>query len=211
MAIHNSKNMKKILILIIFIFQLICCSGQKPDTVDLRRISKEHRKIPNNSIFFELGGQAMLVSIDYERIIFHGSDFYMSGRTGIGCVPGTISTLSLPLLFNGMYQVSNGFLFELGLGFNLTYTFYPDYYSSDGFLSGNTFHKSGRFFDPLITGVVGFRVQGKKGFLFRLGFTPFIELTKNIENRTIYKQVGTKNSFLPWVGMSFGYCFKVKK
>ena len=199
--------MKTIFLLFIFVFLLICCSGQKPDTLNLKINITEHRKIPNNSIYLELAGQGLLVSLNYERIFFHGGDFYISGRMGFGYVPPKITTLSLPLLVNGMYQVSNGFLFELGIGFNPTYTFWPDYYSSGGLFSGGAFYESGSFIDPLITGFAGIRIQKKKGFLFRLGFTPLIELTKNMENRTIYKQFGIKNSFLPWVGMSLGYSF----
>jgi hypothetical protein len=185
---------------------MIYCSGQKSDTINLKNDITEQTKIPNNSSYLELSGQAMLVSLNYERIFFHGGNFYISGRMGFGLFSFQVTTFSLPLLVNGMYQLSNGFLFELGIGFNPTYTFWPDY-QSKWLFSGGTFYESGSFFDPLITGFAGIRIQKKKGFLFRFGFTPLIELTKDMEKRTVYKQFRYEYSFLPWAGMSFGYSF----
>ena len=205
--------MKKIFYIFISILSVICCSGQQPDTTDLTELIdytktiNKHRKIPNNSIYLELAGHLNLVSINYERVLFHENDFYITGRMGLGYIPPSINTISLPGLVNGIYQVSNRFLLELGIGFSVTYTFWPDHYSSGGLFSGSTFHESGSFIDPLLTGYAGIRVQKKKGFLFRFGFTPLIEIISDIEKRTVYKQTGITNSFLPWVGMSFGYSF----
>ena len=203
--------MKKLFISFILFFSLIYCSGQNTDTIDIIKTPNEHRIIPNNSIYLELMGQAMGISLNYERIFSHGGDIYISGRVGIGGFGGPEVTLALPLLVNGMYQVSNGFLFELGIGFNPTYTFWPNYYSSGNLFFGpssiRTFHEKGSFFDPLITGFAGIRVQRKKGFLFRFGFTPLIGLTQNIENSIIYKQNVTTTLFPLW-GIDLGYSFK---
>ena len=43
-----------------------------------------------------------------------------------------------------------------------------------------------------IHGVLGYRYQKKKGFLFRAGFTPIIFLGKD-------------SGFFPWIGISLGY------
>ncbi|MFC1481927.1 hypothetical protein ACFL6E_06760 [Candidatus Neomarinimicrobiota bacterium] len=47
-----------------------------------------------------------------------------------------------------------------------------------------------KFKGVTLHGVLGYRFIKKNGFLFRVGFTPIL-----------YSDV-----FLPWVGMSFGYC-----
>ena len=99
------------------------------------------------------------------------------------------------------------FLIELGFGVNFTWTFWNGYNSDDGQVSGSTWHESGSFIDLLLTGYAGIRLQKKKGFLFRFGFTPVYEITEFPENRTSYMQLGTKDAFVPWVGMSFGYSF----
>lgn len=202
--------MKTLIFIIIILLTRFCGLGQKLDTINLNETTKEHRAIPGNSIYLELGGQAIFISLNYERIFYHGGNFYLSGRTGIGDMPSFYNTLSFPLLANGIYQVSDRFLCELGIGLSLTYTFWPDSEGSGG-LFGSASIESGSFFDPLLTGVAGIRIQGKKGFLFRLCFTPLIELTKDTENGTLYKQFNTNKSFIPYVGMSFGYSFNVKK
>jgi hypothetical protein len=209
----NIRLCEKVFFLFVGIFSIITCSGQQPDTIDLTlpidltKMQNEHRVIPDNSIYLELAGHLNFVSLNYERVFFHAHDFYLTGRAGIGYIPPSINTISLPCLVNGIYQVSDNFLLEMGAGFSLTYNFWPDYYSSGGFNSGTTFHESESFFDPLLTGFLGIRVQKKKGFLFRFGFTPLFELTNDLESRTVYKQTGITNAFLPWVGMSFGYSF----
>ncbi len=205
--------MKKIIFVFSFVVSFYCCSGQQPDTIDLSRpidfsaLLKKHRRIPDNSIYLELAGHMNVVSVNYERVFFHAHDFYITGRIGLGYTPPVINTLSLPILTNGFYQVSNVFLIELGFGVNFTWTFWNGYNSDDGQVSGSTWHESGSFIDLLLTGYAGIRLQKKKGFLFRFGFTPVYEITEFPENRTSYMQLGTKDAFVPWVGMSFGYSF----
>lgn len=185
------------------------CLCQEPDTMAFDKVRKDFRVLPSNSVYIELGGPVLLVSLNYERVFPLGKCFYLSGRTGIGDFPSFYNTLSVPFMMNGMCQLSNSFLLELGIGVNLTYTLWPDSQGGGGmFDSGPTV--KGSFFDPLLTCLVGIRVQSKKGFLFRLGFTPLIELTKNTEKGTLYRQFGLNTSFVPWAGISFGYSFKVK-
>ncbi len=185
------------------------CLCQEADTMAFSKTKKDFRAIPKNSVYLELGGPALLVSFNYERVFPLGKCLYLSGRTGIGDLPSFYNTLSVPFMMNGMYQVSNSFLLELGIGVNLTYTFWPDSQGGGGIFDSGPV-ESGSFFDPLLTCLVGIRVQSKKGFLFRLGFTPLIELTKNSEKGTLNKQFGMNTSFVPWAGISFGYSFKVR-
>jgi hypothetical protein len=209
--------MKKVLLPFVFFLSLVCCSGQQPDTIDLSnpialiKTKNVHLRIPDNSIFLELAGHLNFISLNYERVFFHADDFYLTGRTGLGYIPPSINTISYLALANGIYQVSDRFLLELGIGITTTFNFWPDYTGSEGMVSGNTFHERGGFIDPLLTGYAGIRIQKKKGFLFRFGFTPLLEVTDMVEDRLVYQQVGTTNSFLPWVGMSFGYSFNTRK
>ena len=175
--------------------------------IECSQTPNRHWRIPQNSIYLELAGHLNFVSLNYERVFLHIYDFYLTGRIGAGYIPPSINTISLPCLVNGLYQISNVVFIELGFGVCFTYNFWKDYYSDGEEPSASTFHESGSFYDPLITGVIGIRVQKKKGFLFRFGFTPLLEFFNPLEKSTIYKQMGTTDSFLPWVGMSFGYSF----
>jgi hypothetical protein len=65
-----------------------------------------------------------------------------------------------------------------------------------GGISGN--FSDGSVVNTIVHGVIGYRYQKKKGLLFRAGFTPMfvIPFTDN-----------GKYAFIPWAGISFGYCF----
>ena len=205
--------MKNKLLPVFLFFIVLCCSGQQPDTVDLSwpigevKPIQVHREIPGTSIYLDIGGHLSLGSLNYERILFHSRDFYLSARIGAGYIPPTINTVSLIGLVNGIYQISDVFCLEMGIGVADTYTFWKGYYNESGTDSDTIYHPAGSFIDPILTGFAGIRVQKKKGFLFRFGFTPLIELTNIIENRMVYKQVQATDSFIPWIGMSFGYSF----
>lgn len=194
-------------------FTMLYCSGQQTDSIDLTwpigeaKTIHVHREIPANSVYLDIGGHLCLGSLNYERIIFHANYFYLSARVGAGYIPGPINTISLLGLVNGIFQISNVFLIELGIGASPTYTFWQGYYNESGNASDTIYHPPGSFIDPIIAGFIGIRVQKKKGFLFRFGITPMLELTNDVEHRTAYKQLRATESFIPWVGMSFGYSF----
>jgi len=195
-----------------FMFLLLfICSGQKADSLTPVKIKTEHRKIPDNSIYFELLGNSIMGSLNYERLFVNGHDFYLSGRLGTGYIPGIFQSVSFPVMMTGMYQVSNNFLFELGIGGSLQYTFWQNYISGGGFFGdgGGDLVPGGSFYDPLIIGFAGMRVQGKKGFLFRFGFTPVYALIKNTKYGAVYSM--NDRAFLPWFGLSFGYSFGKRK
>jgi hypothetical protein len=205
--------MKKKLLSVSLFFIVLCCSGQQPDTIDLTwpvceaQPIRVHREIPGNSIYLDIGGHLALGSLNYERILFHARDFYLSARIGAGYIPPSISTISLIGLVNGIYQVSDVFCLEIGFGVAGTYTYWKGYYTESGTDSDTIYHPADSFIDPVLTGFAGIRVQKKKGFLFRFGLTPMIELTDDIEHRTVYKQLEATDTFIPWLGMSFGYSF----
>jgi hypothetical protein len=204
--------MKKLIFFVVLFLSTVASPCQK-DTIDFSvppdftQIIIPHRRIPDNSFFLDIAGYLNLVSLNYERIFFHRHDFYLSGRAGLGYTPPSVNMISIPAMLNGIFRVSDTFFFEVGAGFCLTYSFWQDYYSNGGLMSDTNFYKKGGLIDPLLAGYAGIRVQKKKGFLFRFGFTPLYELTNYVEQRAVYKQTGTTNAFLPWFGMSFGYSF----
>jgi len=129
----------------------------------------------------------MLASINYERLVVKSNRFYLTGRVGFGI--GTYirgmsgqDFLAIPLLLNFQYQLSNVFALEFGAGSTLSIV------------------PSRQYFNPLITAVIGMRVQSKSGFLFKVGFTPLVSLDK------FFKLWGLE-TFLPWAGISLGYSF----
>jgi hypothetical protein len=72
-------------------------------------------------------------------------------------------------------------------------------YEPDGYwIIIGTPHPAGSQFYPFITMNAGIRVQSENGFIFRLGFTPLIQVT------TLYPD---SKIFFPWAGISFGYSF----
>ncbi|MBI1929742.1 hypothetical protein HYR99_36520 [Candidatus Poribacteria bacterium] len=106
------------------------------------------KRTANNSFYLEGGGNAIIVSINYDRLF--GESF--AGRVGLGgfeeaiLVPITISYL----LGSGAHKL------ELGTGL---------LFGSEGYESG-----------VIWTGIVGYRYQPKKrGSIFRVGFTPFFD------------------------------------
>ena len=148
-------------------------------------------------------------SLNYERVFLHEGDFYLTGRMGIGYTPGKhFKTISFPILVNGVYQLSNSFAFECGIGTCISYTFWPDWTEQVWalFWTYDVFHKGGTYFDPLLTGNVGIRVQLKNGFLFRFGFTPVYNLISISEELVNYSIIPRKVGY--WFGISLGYCFK---
>lgn len=202
--------MKKALSFSIIFFSIIYCSGQKPDTIDLRSKLKEHRIFPNNSIYLEFFGHSMGIgSLNYETVLTRSKDFYLTGRMGLGYHPGShYETISFPLLVNGIYQLSNSFALECGIGTCISYTFWPDWTENVWaiFWTYKVFHEGGTYFDPLLTGNVGIRIQSRNGFLFRFGFTPVVNLTSISEELVDYSIIPRKIGY--WFGFSFGYSFK---
>ncbi|MGA2823502.1 MAG: hypothetical protein ABSE72_08260 [Bacteroidales bacterium] len=198
--------MKKYLIILALIFPLFPCCGQRVNSVKSTAIHHNYfREIPKNSLYIELLGNAYdLGSLNYEKIIIHKNSFYLSGRIGFGYgigKPGEtyrVNLYTFPVLLNGLFQVSNNFLFELGIGSSLSYANWSAYHPSSSWIVIGTPHDAGNQFYPFITVVAGIRVQSENGFIFRLGFTPLIQVT-NLDKDS--------RMFFPWGGISFGYSF----
>ncbi len=134
-------------------------------------------QIRPNNIFLEVGGNGFEYSLNYERLFIKR----VAVRVGYGLVLGDRrdKAVVIPLMVN--YITGNdGHYFELGGGCAYI-TKEIDY----GFFDL-------KFKGIAATGFVGYRYQPENsGILFRVGITPFVG----------------SGGFLPWAGMSLGYCF----
>jgi hypothetical protein len=197
-----SKTKKHVLTLVL-LFALFGCWGQKAEVSKKSAPRPKYLdEVPGNSLYVEFVGSAYAFgSLNYEKIFIHKQHFYLSGRVGAGygsVKPGTsyrVDCYAFPVLINGFFQVSDHFLFEFGAGSTLTYAKWS---AVSGSWLFNNAHNAGSQFCPFIALNAGIRVQAEKGFLFRLGFTPLIQVT------TLY---GNSQVFFPWGGISVGYSF----
>ena len=164
-------------------------------------ISQFHN-IPNicypkiNTLFVELLGNALLYSINYERLIKFKSKNKVAVRIGFHYSNNFNNNdqriTSIPIEFYYLHPISakNHYL-ELGIGME---------YAHDYFMDLN--HVDQYFF---ATSRIGYRYQRRDGgFFLKVGFTPLYELyvinrdPANIE----YPKIR------PWAGLGIGYTFK---
>jgi hypothetical protein len=173
---------KKLAIVLIILSSVISSIAQVPDST----VKKSFRPLLGNSLYLETFGNAMGASINYERLLIRSNRSYLTGRVGLGMGVYVNMTshdfVSIPLLLNFQYQVSNVIALEIGAGSTLSIV------------------TSHNYFNPLITGLIGIRAQSKNGFLFKIGLTPLINLDDT------FKMWGLE-TFYPWAGISFGYSF----
>ncbi|HSN50318.1 MAG TPA: hypothetical protein VLR52_03725, partial [Bacteroidales bacterium] len=155
---------------------------------------KQLLSFPQNSIYLESPGSSYLYgSINFERLSTRSGNFYLMSRLGVGYGwIDHVNRFSFPLMINGVFQLSNTFALEAGLGVTIMYQFWT--YKPSSIQKYPTSH-----FDPVLTGFAGIRYQSEDGFLFRAGFTPLVDIL--IEDRMLDK------GFIPWFGLSIGYGF----
>ena len=136
-----------------------------------------------NHFYFELGGNAIIYSFNYERMI--NDNFSIRG--GIGITPGLLfikeTILAIPL--TASFLAGDGpHKFETGFG--TTFLGLQD----PAIIGLPESDKSGF----VLTGILGYRYfKPKGGFTFRICFTPFYN--------------SNENEFAPSGGISFGYGF----
>lgn len=121
------------------------------------------KNLYNKSLYVELLGNGLFVSINFEFTMYNINQFYLTGRLGLSAftVPMESGAVIIPFfLINSQYQFSNRCFIEIGAG--------PRYFG----LTSNG--DSGYDF----TSQVNLRYLAPKGFLFRIGITHSF-LTKN--------------------------------
>lgn len=131
-----------------------------------------------NAVFIELIGNGGLYSLNYEYQFLNKG----LGRVGICIYPEAVT---VPIMLGQLVGQLKDFL-ELGVG--VTPIFYD----------GGSESNSGKAL--FLTGTIGYRYQKPDGrFLFRIGFTPLINIYE--PNNEDF------DSFIPLGGISFGFRF----
>jgi hypothetical protein len=169
------------------ILTMLYCPGQEPVQINEFRI-------PNNSIYLEIFGSSLLYSFNYERNIFENEKFGLSARVGAGYADLSFSQperdyvfpFTISMLFRGYKRL----YFEVGSGLTFKRDGNAEEMHSEWMFESNYY----------ITTNLGFRYQGKKGFLFRAGYTPFLDLQEHFA-------YGWWNGFGISLGFSFGNGF----
>lgn len=138
-------------------------------------------KIRKNAVYFELGGNGGLYSINYDRIVISGKRTHLSLRGGL-----SIAHFSyfVPLEINFLFGKRHNF-FELGFGETLD----VNNKRAGGGIGFNHYLPFMR---------IGYRLQKKtneNGLLFRAGLTP----TFIVDEGEGYP--------IPFAGVSIGYAF----
>lgn len=146
-----------------------------------------HAQAAKNSAYFEVGGNAILPSVNYERR-FHEN---WAGRIGASFVSSSSSggdsdsTLIVPLTVSWIGQPQSNHHLELGGGVTFATGDRQDLFDDLG-------DDDERFSTAFATAIVGYRYQKPgRGFQFRAAFTPVID----------------SGGVLPWAAVSFGYAW----
>lgn len=137
-----------------------------------------------NAAYLELGGNAIVPSVNYERRV--SDDWY--ARVGLSVVQGETQTDSdttwvIPLTASWVSRPASNHHLELGGGITFALGDRQDLYDIGD---------DGEFSTTVITGIVGYRYQKPEGgFQFRTTFTPVVG----------------SGITAPWAGVSFGYAW----
>ena len=132
------KKLFVILIICLLTYSSYCqgTSGKRDTTI------KDIRK---KSIYFELGGNGIYYSINYERLFFSGKSAWLAIR--IGLAPVADEMVIIPLEISRIFGKKH--CFELGVG--------------------TTFALEGpSYVDMVVFFRVGYRYRADSGFLFRI-------------------------------------------
>ena len=177
---------KTLILIIALILTVLLCPGQEPGHFSDYRIS-------NNSIYFEIFGNSLLYSFNYERNIFEKDRFSLSARVGAGYADISFAAPErdyvFPCTISALFRGYKRLYFEVGPGL----TFKRDGKAEDEYPHKDWIYESNSYF----TTNLGLRYQGKKGFLFRIGYTPFLDLKEDFVH-------GWWNGFGISLGFSFG-------
>lgn len=149
------------------------------------------QRAASNAFFLELGGNAGLYSVNYERVLpsnvaLRAGLSYMSLSATSGSAEANVSSLGIPVTFSYLGLGSGSAKFELGAG-----ALFQRFSGSSSWGFGNEVEAGA--FVPLATFIGGLRLApAGGGFNFKLAFTPLW-----------HPDVG----FFPWGGMGLGVGF----
>ena len=180
---HNAQKtpvLKKCFI--IFLFLLInvgLIKGQNQPTEQ----GSTMINIQHNSFYVELGGNASVISINYERFVPVGNKTGLGFRIGAGTA-GSADTTNTAVAYTGIVEIN--FLYgksrhylETGIGF------------TNAFVVNDT--------EQWCSIKLGYRYLAKKGFLFKIAPMYIYNFEKLKGNHDVFGGL--------WLGASFGYSF----
>lgn len=186
--------MKNLIFLWLFLCTLFCSAQQREkDSIDMDTVY-----IPKHTVYLELGGNAALYSINYERFIFQGKTIQFSLRFGIGYWGETILS---PLMINTLVGKKKHKL-EIDIGINGLWDLNfnkrekQKEWIKQGIPLGSPFVP---FFRARPTANLGYRYQSGCGLYYKIGFT------------FLYKMINYQWPYTPWVNIGVGYLFGVNK
>jgi len=164
---------------IIFLTLLIFCLLNSMTKVSGQSKSKL------NTVYFELGGNGLFTSINYERQLLKNTRINFHIGTGIYGVQPTY--LTIPFGINYLFKLNNTNSY-IDLGFGATYS------KADVALYAIVDHKNPNYKNTNYWNYipsVGYRKLTKKNLMYRFSLTPVIN----------------HNDFLPFLGFSIGKSF----
>ena len=154
------------------------------------QLAPEDGRTAHNTVFLELGGNALLYSLSYERVLpsdvsLRAGFGYMSVSASSGAASSSVSSLGIPITVSYLgiggstkLELGGGVLFQKFSG--ATSTGFGDEIEAGVFV-------------PMATFIVGLRLAPPQGgFNFKLGFTPMW-----------HPDIG----LFPWGSLAFGVGF----
>ena len=178
--------------------KIICCYLLSLLSLTLAA-QEESTSYKPNAIYFEVLGNGVLYSVNYDRLLTTKGNLKISGRVGYSYISvnffDEIKGSAIPIEILGW--MGNKRHFEFGIG-----TVYHSMKQTDVSILGPTqeFDSDALYF----TGRIGYRRQKPEGgFIFRAGFVPMFLVSES----TSADNTGERASFIPWFGLSFGHAF----
>jgi len=151
---NNVLLSKSITLLLFFLFVPLIFAQENSDNNETKNSVRE-----KNYMFVEAGGNGILLSINYERLIFDKIGL----RTGIGTL--ALYGLTIPAMIN--YYFGSNRQLELGIGI-----VYTDYFPRE-----SEFIHNGEY---LIGTTVGYKFQKENSnIILRFSFTPFYSTSED--------------------------------
>lgn len=140
-----------------------------------------------NSVYFELGGNGLLASINYERQVTGANAPWIGVYAGAGIYGSNPTYLTIPFGINYLAKLTNSESYiDIGMGATYSKAEVNLYVIVDR-KDPNYINKN--YWNYLLR--IGFRRQTKKNLMYRISFTP------------IWNQVGV----IPFLGASIGKSF----
>jgi hypothetical protein len=187
----RTKNLYFLILFLSMLFNLKAAFAQDSSIV-------EKSRAPKNLVYLELGGNAILYSVNYEKIISSRTNWMFTIRAGVGVFNDSYNhkiavNYFVPVMVNALLGKRKSKL-EVGLGMSPLINL--DFEGRKNPVGDVPFIK---FYQ---TTTIGYRYQpDKKGLLFKIAYTPYIYIDKfpyEIVESSIYRS---------WGGVSIGYAF----